>query len=286
MAFATDFDLSIVSSPYKKSFKPKKKVTYPKQADIQLVLQNECNGLGVQYIGDLELASGDFICHYFGEMRMGDESDELEPYSITLDTPDVFEDSEVVIDAARQGSLARFINQSHDPNCYYYTEVVGNSGMLGVAIKVAPLKTIKRGTLCALCDILTFITGDILSTYYAWEQPEDGQEMPCNCNSHMCTGSLFMKAAAYPKEEHFGVPTSTTLQDPLAEATCDRGRLQLYSQIYYSPSKQVIRLGDWGYTVGKKDVALLDIVRVVGIYSSGTRRKNFAMIQCMWLYFC
>lgn len=79
-------------------------------------------------------------------------------------------DSDYIIDATKQGNLARFINHSCDPNCY---------------AKIIPVGTQKRIAIYSKRDIE--VNEEIT---YDYKFPIEDKKIPCYCGASACRGSL------------------------------------------------------------------------------------------------
>lgn len=79
-------------------------------------------------------------------------------------------DNDVIVDATRKGSLARFVNHSCDPNCV--SRIISHAGS-------------KKVVLYAKRDIAA---GEELS--YDYKFPIEDHKIPCHCGVATCRGSL------------------------------------------------------------------------------------------------
>lgn len=114
--------------------------------------------------------TGEHISHKEADRRYPD--DEMERHHTFL-----FElDDDTVVDAARGGNVARYINHSCDPNC----EAVIEDGH----IYIDAIRNIRAG------EELTYDYNYILEERHT---PAVKKRYPCYCGSHNCRGTILGK---------------------------------------------------------------------------------------------
>ncbi|HEY0932070.1 MAG TPA: SET domain-containing protein-lysine N-methyltransferase [Gemmatimonas sp.] len=155
-------------SPARKSATPAK----PPKSELYEVRRSRIQGRGAFAVKPIR--KGQHIDEYWGERITHDEAERR--YDDTEGRHHTFLfvlDDNTVIDARRQGTDARFINHSCDPNCE--TEIEDGH------INIAAIKPIK-------------VDEELVYDYrFEWQdeyEPEDVRYYACRCGSKKCRGTI------------------------------------------------------------------------------------------------
>lgn len=133
-------------------------------------------GRGWGLVAKEPLQCGDLVVEYCGEVMSEEESNERLAEAKKRGETNFYlfrVNKDMVIDAAKKGNSARFINHSCSPNCKSQTWTVGNQTRVGIFA----LDDIEPGT--------EFTYDYNFEAYF-----KVGEEQECKCGSDNCSGLL------------------------------------------------------------------------------------------------